>query len=82
MFRKARFRMGCIPSKQKTEEEEARHREARANAAEAAVRRQQQYDATPHGRATKASIEKAKREQAAAAARGASDAPMMRWQVG
>lgn len=72
--------MGCFPSKHSAEDEE-RNREARANAADAAMRRQQQYEATPHGRATKASIEKAKREQAAAS-RGASDAPMMRWQVG
>jgi hypothetical protein len=72
--------MGCLPSKESKEEDE-RHREARSNAAEAALRRQQQYEATPHGRATKASIEKAKREQAAAT-RNAGDAPMMRWQVG
>jgi hypothetical protein len=73
--------MGCFPSSARQSEDEELNRQARANAAEAAARRQLQYESTPHGRATKASIEKAKREKASAT-RSAGDGPSMRWQVG
>jgi len=75
--------MGCCFSTE-TEEERAaqaeRDREARMRAAEAAERRQQEYENTPHGRATKASIEKANKERAQGGS--SSDGPLMRWQVG
>lgn len=73
---------GClgIGSAETKAEEEERHREARLKAAEAAARRQEEYEATPHGRATKKNIEKIKREEAAGSRPG--DAPLMRWQVG
>jgi hypothetical protein len=70
---------GAESAESKADEAE-RSRLARAKAAEAASRRQAEYEATPHGRATKASIEKAKREQAAQSRPG--DAPLMRWQMG
>lgn len=75
---------GCLgiegTSAESRAEEQERHRQARLRAAEAAARRQQDYEATPHGRATKKNIEKMKREQAAGSGQG--DGPLMRWQVG
>ncbi|KAG8468054.1 hypothetical protein KFE25_007106 [Diacronema lutheri] len=69
-----------IESKEEKAQEEERNRLARLKAAEAATKRQDEYAATPHGRATKKSLENMKREQAAGSRPG--DAPLMRWQVG
>lgn len=78
--------MGSCLCKEKNDEaaaeQEARDLDARAKAAEAAERRQQEYAQSAHGRATAASIEKAQKERERDANRGGSDAPLMRWQVG
>jgi hypothetical protein len=71
---------GCLGTEKDSPEQEERNRQARLNAADAAARRQTDFEQTPHGRAAKASIEKAKREKGKESR--ANDPPLMQWQVG